>query len=45
MIVVEKSDDQKMELQIPIKDGTVSLGLLYGDASGNFTGIGVAVDE
>ncbi len=39
-ITLEKSDDQKFELRVPIKDGTVPIGILYGDAGGAFIGIG-----
>ncbi|MBT3404742.1 hypothetical protein HN832_02585 [archaeon] len=44
-IIVAKDSDTSMELTAPIKDGTVSLNLLFSNASGEFTGLGKAVDD
>ena len=44
-ITIEKDGDTSIKLDVPIKDGEVSLNILYTDSTGNFTGIGKASDD
>lgn len=44
-ITVEKDGDTSIQLTAPIKDGEVSLNILYSNASGDFVGIGKASDD
>jgi hypothetical protein len=44
-VSIEKDSDTSIELTVPIKDGTVSLNILYSNASGEFEGTGKASDE
>lgn len=44
-ITLENDGDTSVELTIPIKDGTVSLNLLYSNSSGEIIGMGKAADD
>lgn len=43
-LTIDPDGDDSIQLSVPIKDGDVSLNLLFA-SSGTFTGIGKAVDE
>ena len=44
-VTIQQTNDDSIELKIPIKDGTSTLNILYSNTSGEFAGLGKASDE
>jgi len=44
-VTIENDGDSSIEMTVPIKDGDVSINLLYGNSTGEFKGIGKSFDE
>jgi len=44
-ITLERDGDTSVELTVPIKDGEVSLNLVYSNSTGDIVGLGKAADE